>query len=103
MPALNNMEVFRNFASKNVKNHKNKTISFVLDRPCRSHVGISELKVLSWIPVSERAKQINLCKVYSVVHWSAPKYPKMEFTMVSERHSISTRHRVQSLVLQHVK
>ena len=69
----------------------------------RSHVGIAEFKVLNWIPLSERAKQINLCKVYSVVHGSAPKYLKTKFFMVSERHSISTRHTVQLLVLPHVK
>ena len=38
---------------------QNETIRFVL----RSHVGIAEFKELNWIPVSERAKQINLCKV----------------------------------------
>ena len=42
-------------------------------------------------------------KVYSVVHGAAPKYLKIEFAMVDERHSISTRHSVQSLVLPHVK
>ena len=31
------------------------------------------------------------------------QYLKMEFSMVSERHSISTRHSVQSLVLPHMK
>ena len=38
-----------------------------------------------------------------MVHGSAPKYLKMEFSKVSERHSISTRHSVQFLVLPHVK
>ena len=49
------------------KNHT-KTIRFVLDWPSRSHSGIAEFKVVNWIPVSERAKQINVCKIYSVVH-----------------------------------
>ena len=84
---------------------QNKTIRFVLDCPSRSHVEIAKFKELNWIPFSKRAKQINLCKVYSVVHGSAPKYLKMYFFKVSERHSISTRHTcsVHSLVLPHVK
>ena len=66
MPALHGMEVFSNFQILQIR--QNKPISFVLDRPSRSHVGItSEFKVLIWTPVSEHAKQINMCKGYIVV------------------------------------
>ena len=55
------------------------------------------------IQILQNKKNRFLCKVYSVVHGSASKYPKMGFSMASKRHSISTRHSVQSLVLPHKK
>ena len=74
---------------------QNKTIRFVLDHPSRSHVGIAEFKVLNYIPVAERAKQIKFYKVYSVIHaWSAPKYLEIQFSMdimVKAQSHISSR------------
>ena len=66
MPAMHGMMV------KKYKFHKIKQS----DLYSRLHVGIAEFKELNWIPVSECAKQINLCKIYSVVYWSVPKYDK---------------------------
>ena len=67
MPALHGVVAFKNFTSKKYKFYKIKQSHFLLDRPYRSHVGTAKFEVLNWISVLERAKQINRCKLYSVV------------------------------------
>ena len=59
MLAQHGMVVIGNFTGKNSKSYK-KNDQICLDRPSRSQVRIAKFKVLNWIPVSERAKQINL-------------------------------------------
>ena len=79
---------------------KKKTIRFVLNCSLRTHIGF---KIINWIPVSERVKQIKLNNMFRIIHETAPKYLRDSFFMVSQEHDRYTRTSVQSLVLPHVK
>ena len=82
---------------------QNKTIRFVLNCSPRTHIGFNEFKIINWIPVSERVKQIKLNNMFRIIHGTAPKYLRDSFFMVSQEHDRYTRTSVQSLVLPHVK
>ena len=82
---------------------QNKTIRFVLNCSPRTHIGFYEFKIINWIPVSERVKQIKLNNMFRIIHGTAPKYLRDSFFMVSQEHDRYTRTSVQSLVLPHVK
>ena len=48
------------------------------------HIGFNEFKIINWIPVSERVKQIKLNNMFRIFHGTAPKYLRDSFFMVSQ-------------------
>ena len=80
---------------------QNKTIRFVLNCSPRTLIGFNEFKIINWIPVSERVKQIKLNNMFRIIHGTAPKYLRDSLSMVSHEHDRYTRTGVQSLVLPH--
>ena len=83
---------------------KNKTIRFVLNCSPRTHIGFNKFKIINWIPVLERGKQIKLNNMFRIIHGTAPKYLRDSFSMVSQEHDDRyTRTSVQWLVLPHEK
>ena len=49
---------------------QNKTIRVVLNCSPRVHIGFNEFKIINWITVSERVKQIKL-NMFRIIHGTA--------------------------------
>ena len=69
----------------------------------RSHVGTTEFKENSWLPVEHRVAQIKLSLVFRTINGSAPDYLQKDFNHVSQVHRSSKRHSESSLCVPTVK
>ena len=73
----------------------------VLQRKCarfslgwcpRSHVGLTELSNLGWLPFSKRVMYFSLVHAYKVKNGLSPAYLSDGFTSISDVHSHNLRH-----------
>ena len=78
---------------------QNKLIRFMLDLPPRSHVGITEISKIGWLPVETRVNHIKLCHMYKIINGLAPEYLGRDMVLTNQSHGHFTRHSRESVVV----
>ena len=68
-----------------------KMVRFIHGLDNRAHVDDSNLKVLSWLNISDRVKFFQMTHLFRIRNKLAPKYLLPNFTAVSAAHSHNTR------------
>ena len=68
-----------------------KMVRFIHGMDFRQHVGLVDLRKLSWLSVPDRVVYFKLLHLFRVRHGIAPKYLMTNFKAVSEAHSHNTR------------
>ena len=68
-----------------------KMVRFIFSMDLRQHVGLMDLRRLSWLSVPDRVAYFKLLHLFRVRRGIAPKYLMTNFKAVSEAHSHNTR------------
>ena len=68
-----------------------KMVRFVFKLGNMAHVGLPELKQLSWFSIPDRVRYFKLCHVFKIKNRTAPSYLLDEFVLISDTHSHRTR------------
>ena len=66
-------------------------VRFFFSMDLRQHVGLMDLRRLSWLSVPDRVAYFKLLHLFRVCHGIAPRYLMTNFKAVSEAHSHNTR------------
>ena len=64
---------------------------FALGLQPRDHVGLSELRSLSWLSIADRVKYFRLIHLFRIKNGLAPHYLRRNLASVSETHTHNTR------------
>ena len=68
-----------------------KMVRFIYGMDMMQHVGLGDLKKLSWLSVPDRVTFFKLLHLFKVRNGLAPKYLLVNFRSISEAHSHNTR------------
>ena len=70
-----------------------RMVRFIFCYDSRAHVDSANLKVMSWMLVSDRVAFFKLLHVFKIKHALAPSYLSERFTAVEQTHAYNTRSR----------
>ena len=68
-----------------------RMVRFIYSRHPMDHVGTSDLKLLSWLTISDRVRYFKMVHVFKIRAGLAPQYLSEHFTPVSAVHTYGTR------------
>ena len=76
---------------KKIQTAQNKCIRFCLQLDNKAHIGIDQLKQISWLNTTDRYKQMSCTSVYKFFNNNCPAFMS-EIFKVSHQGNITTRH-----------
>ncbi len=82
---------------------QNKLIRLVSGFSRFTHVEVSHLKCLDWLPIESRLEHIKLKMVYKIINNRALSYLNALFSRVNEQHCYKTRQSLMDITLCHFK
>ena len=68
-----------------------KMVRFIYSMDLRQHVGLPDLRKLSWLSIPDRVTYFKLSHIFRIRNGLAPKYLMVNFKSISDAHSYNTR------------
>ena len=68
-----------------------KMVRFIYSMDLRQHVGLKDLRKLSWLSIPDRVTYFKLLHIFRIRNGLAPRYLMVNFRSISDAHSYNTR------------